>query len=242
MSEHRGHLLPDTEDISCRGGPIVELRPGMRQRIYRCRDRDVLAGHARLPSGTLRVGGAGPPLRERLLECRPAEPWRQVEGGGVQVGHGGVERGPRSCQGDGGLRPVRRHRSLFSSSLFLYLAAAVSGAGGRPRCSRSPYQGRHRRDRQGEQQRHGGCHDQRERELADRRPRRVTLISWDLVRAPRVRDTTRSVMPNALNHKAARRPPPWVSLRATSGAAIPAAMSPGPAGSANSAGRRPRPW
>ena len=54
MSEHRGHLLPDTEDISCRGGPIVELRPGMRQRIYRCRDRDVLAGHARLPSGTLR--------------------------------------------------------------------------------------------------------------------------------------------------------------------------------------------
>jgi hypothetical protein len=35
MSEHRGHLLPDTEDISCRGGLIVGLRTGVRQRIYR---------------------------------------------------------------------------------------------------------------------------------------------------------------------------------------------------------------
>ena len=32
MSEHRGHLLPDAEDISCRGGLIVGLRTGMRQR------------------------------------------------------------------------------------------------------------------------------------------------------------------------------------------------------------------
>ena len=47
-------------------------------------------------------------------------------------------------------------------------------------------------------------------------------------------------MPNALNHKAARRPVPCASLRATSGAAIPAAMSPRPAGRANSAGRWPR--
>ena len=37
-------------------------------------------------------------------------------------------------------------------------------------------------------------------------------------------------MPNALNHKAPRRPVPCASLRATSGAAIPAAMSPRPAG------------
>ena len=68
----------------------------------------------------------------------------------------------------------------------------------------------------------------------------VTLSSWNPVRAPRVRATTRSVMPNALNHKAARRPVPCVSLRATSGAARPAAMSPRPAGRANSAGRWPR--
>jgi aryl-alcohol dehydrogenase-like predicted oxidoreductase len=65
----------------------------------------------------------------------------------------------------------------------------------------------------------------------------VTLSSWNPVRAPRVRATTRSVRPNVLNHKAARRPVPCVSLRAASGAAIPAAMSPRPAGRANSAGR-----
>jgi hypothetical protein len=34
MSEHREDLLPDTEDISCRGAPIVGLRAGLRQRIY----------------------------------------------------------------------------------------------------------------------------------------------------------------------------------------------------------------
>src|SRR6185437_5015398 len=65
----------------------------------------------------------------------------------------------------------------------------------------------------------------------------VTLNSWYPVIAPRVRATTRSVRPNALNHQAARRPAPRASLRATSGAAMPAAMSPSPAGSANSAGR-----
>jgi len=34
MSEHREHLLPDTEDISCRGALIVGLHADMRQRIY----------------------------------------------------------------------------------------------------------------------------------------------------------------------------------------------------------------
>jgi hypothetical protein len=37
MSEHREHLLPDAEDISCRGAPIVGPRAGLRQRIYRRR-------------------------------------------------------------------------------------------------------------------------------------------------------------------------------------------------------------
>jgi hypothetical protein len=36
MSEHREHLLPDTEDISCRGALIVGLHAGLRQRIYLC--------------------------------------------------------------------------------------------------------------------------------------------------------------------------------------------------------------
>lgn len=36
----------------------------------------------------------------------------------------------------------------------------------------------------------------------------VTLSSWYPVRVPRVRAATRSVRPNALNHKAARRPVP----------------------------------
>jgi hypothetical protein len=35
ISEHRGHLLPDAEDISCRGAPTVGLHAEMRQRIYR---------------------------------------------------------------------------------------------------------------------------------------------------------------------------------------------------------------
>jgi hypothetical protein len=35
MSEHREYLLPDTEDISCRGAAIVGRRGDMRQRIYR---------------------------------------------------------------------------------------------------------------------------------------------------------------------------------------------------------------
>src|SRR5580693_4619205 len=39
-------------------------------------------------------------------------------------------------------------------------------------------------------------------------PDGVTLISWNPVRAPRVRALTRSAMPNVLNHRAARRPPP----------------------------------
>jgi len=43
-----------------------------------------------------------------------------------------------------------------------------------------------------------------------------------------------------LNHKVARRPVPCASLRAASGAAMPTAMSPRPAGSANSAGRWPK--
>src|SRR5580704_16873946 len=71
-------------------------------------------------------------------------------------------------------------------------------------------------------------------------PDGVTLSSWNPVRAPRVRATTRSVMPNALNHRAARRPVPRASLYATNGAAIPVEMSPRPAGRANSAGRWPR--
>src|SRR5580692_12806550 len=34
MSEHRGHLLPDTEDISCRAAATVGLHAERRQRIY----------------------------------------------------------------------------------------------------------------------------------------------------------------------------------------------------------------
>ena len=67
----------------------------------------------------------------------------------------------------------------------------------------------------------------------------VMVSSWNPVRAPRLRATTRSVMPNALNHTPARRPVPCASLSATSGAAIPAVMSPKPAGRVNSAGRWP---
>jgi hypothetical protein len=47
------------------------------------------------------LGGVGPPVRQRLLKFHPAAPWRQAEGGGVQVGHAGVEPGSRSGQGDG---------------------------------------------------------------------------------------------------------------------------------------------
>src|SRR5579872_2350983 len=68
----------------------------------------------------------------------------------------------------------------------------------------------------------------------------VTCSSENPVRAPRVRATVRSVRPNTVNHSATRRPAPRASLRATNGAAIPVAMSPRPAGSANSAGRWPR--
>jgi hypothetical protein len=35
ISKHREHLLPDTEDVPCRGAAIVEPNAGMRQRIYR---------------------------------------------------------------------------------------------------------------------------------------------------------------------------------------------------------------
>jgi hypothetical protein len=44
MSEHRGHLLPCPEEISCRGAASLGLRADPRQRIYRrprsgqCRD------------------------------------------------------------------------------------------------------------------------------------------------------------------------------------------------------------
>src|SRR5579859_3937791 len=65
----------------------------------------------------------------------------------------------------------------------------------------------------------------------------VTWSSPYPMRAPRVMPTARSVRPYTLNHTAAWRPVPWASLRATSSAAIPAAMSPRPAGRANSAGR-----
>jgi SAM-dependent methyltransferase len=41
MSEHREHLLPDTEDISCRGALTVRLHADMRQRIYRSPDRRI---------------------------------------------------------------------------------------------------------------------------------------------------------------------------------------------------------
>jgi hypothetical protein len=65
----------------------------------------------------------------------------------------------------------------------------------------------------------------------------VTWSSPKPVRAPSVRATTRSVVPKALNHKVPRRPVPRASRSATSGAAIPVAISPRPAGTANSAGR-----
>jgi hypothetical protein len=35
MSEHREHLLPDAEDVACRGAVIVEPNADMEQRIYR---------------------------------------------------------------------------------------------------------------------------------------------------------------------------------------------------------------
>ncbi len=49
MSEHREHLLPDTEDVPCRGAAIVEPNVGMRQRIYR-RARSIRA-HPPVRSG-----------------------------------------------------------------------------------------------------------------------------------------------------------------------------------------------
>jgi EmrB/QacA subfamily drug resistance transporter len=68
-------------------------------------------------------------------------------------------------------------------------------------------------------------------------PDGVVWTSWKPVRVPRIRASTRSVMPHALNSSAARRPVPRASLRATSGSEMPAMMSPRPAGMANSAGR-----
>src|SRR6266542_1322426 len=180
------------------------------------------------------LGGAGPPLRQRLLKCRPAAPWRQAGGGGVQVGHVGVELGPRSCQGDGACVlcvGIGRH------SVLLYLAAAVSGAvagsGARWALRSADTDVMCRANSSGTAA--AGISASGSSLIGA--PDGVTLISWNPVRAPRVRATTRSVMPNALNHRAARRPVPCARLRATSGAAIPAAMSPRPAGRANSAGR-----
>jgi hypothetical protein len=53
MSEHREHLLPDTEDVPCRGAAIVEPNIGMRQRIYR-RARSIRA-HPPVKSGCRRA-------------------------------------------------------------------------------------------------------------------------------------------------------------------------------------------
>src|SRR5689334_2952851 len=138
-------------------------------------------------------GGAGPPLHERLLTCRPAASWRQAESNRVQVGHVGVELGPRGCQDDGfascapalifmsHLCVVRWAYSLAggwpswqSSAAMNWIVCALSRGGcergvGWPWCSWGPYQRGHGRDVQGEQQRYGGCRDQRERQLADRR-------------------------------------------------------------------------
>src|SRR5438105_4625723 len=70
MSEHREHLLPDTEDISCRGAPIVGLHAGMRQRIYR-RPRSAqgraLAAPPPLIRGLGAIGGVTGPVRATPL-------------------------------------------------------------------------------------------------------------------------------------------------------------------------------
>ena len=47
MSEHREYLLPDTEDMSCRGAAIVGLHAGWRQRIYRCQAKCGITSVAR---------------------------------------------------------------------------------------------------------------------------------------------------------------------------------------------------
>ena len=67
-------------------------------------------------------------------------------------------------------------------------------------------------------------------------PERGDVHQLESGRAPRVRALTRSVMPKALNHRATRRPVPCASLCAASGAAMPAAMSPRPAGRATGTG------
>jgi len=55
MSEHREHLLPDTEDVPCRGAAIVDPDAGMRQRIYRRGTINTCApaGQVWLPPGAL---------------------------------------------------------------------------------------------------------------------------------------------------------------------------------------------
>jgi hypothetical protein len=69
----------------------------------------------------------------------------------------------------------------------------------------------------------------------------VTAMTRNPVRPPSPSATSRSVMPSASNHSAPRRPAPRAIRCATIGAATPIAMSPRPAGSANRAGRCPRP-
>jgi hypothetical protein len=54
MSEHRGHLLPDTEDIFLpRGAATVGLHTGRRQRIYRSPRSSRAPRYVRLPPGEL---------------------------------------------------------------------------------------------------------------------------------------------------------------------------------------------
>jgi hypothetical protein len=54
ISEHREHLLPDAEDVPCRGAAIVEPNVGMRQRIYRrARSTRAPAGQVWLPPSAL---------------------------------------------------------------------------------------------------------------------------------------------------------------------------------------------
>jgi hypothetical protein len=57
ISEHRGHLLPDAEDVSCRGAPTVGPHAEMRQRIYRCASR-VSVTH---PCSEAAASGSVPP-------------------------------------------------------------------------------------------------------------------------------------------------------------------------------------
>ena len=75
MSEHRGHLLPDAGDMSCRGPAIVGLHADRRQRIYGGQDRYALAYRISRKSPT-----RGWPLltHQPLIACKCRRPMSQA--------------------------------------------------------------------------------------------------------------------------------------------------------------------